>query len=125
MKSKLPLYKQRLGKLGEDIAASYLQKQGYRILSRNFRARHGEIDIVCVKNNITIFVEVKTRRNEHFGSPEEAVTAQKLREIIKTSEIFTIAHAHVPRQMRIDIIALLLGDQEQVLRLHHIENVSQ
>jgi len=70
-----------IGKLGEDTAAEYLQKQGYDILSRNFRTKYGEIDIVSQKDGIIYCVEVKTRLSNRYGSPIDAITPQKLQKM--------------------------------------------
>ncbi len=124
MKSNLPLNKQRLGKLGEDLASTFLIKHGYRILVRNFRLRYGELDIVCIKNAVLVFVEVKTRIGRAYGSPEEAVTPRKLEEVIQTSQFYAQSHPALPKLQRIDVIAIELDEHEQVVRLEHIENVT-
>jgi putative endonuclease len=72
----------RLGARGEKLAASYLRRQGYKVLYRNFRGRQGgEIDLVCRERDTLVFVEVKTRSREDFGRPLEAVTPSKQRRI--------------------------------------------
>ena len=76
----------RLGREGEQIAARHLARHGYRILRRNFRARHGgEVDLVCrdVTEGVLVFVEVKTRTSEEHGSPAQAVNPAKQRLIVR------------------------------------------
>jgi len=74
----------RLGREGEEIAARQLQKCGYKILRRNFRApRGGEVDLVCRHGKELVFVEVKTRSSEEFGRPFDAVDQKKRRLIIR------------------------------------------
>lgn len=74
----------RLGRAGEEIAARYLRKCGYKILRKNFRAPHGgEVDLVCRHGKELVFVEVKTRSSEDFGRPFEAVNQKKRRLIIR------------------------------------------
>src|SRR5471030_2693198 len=76
----------QLGLLGEKLAADHLQKNDHKILYRNFRAPHGgEVDIVCrdKRHNELVFVEVKTRSTEEYGSPFEAVNARKRRLILR------------------------------------------
>ena len=65
------------GKYGELEAARYLQKQGYKLYDVNYRCRFGEIDLICTKGQYLVFVEVKTRSSEAYGTPAEAVTASK------------------------------------------------
>lgn len=70
-----------LGKLGEDMAAAHLQERGYTILCRNFRRPCGEIDIIAVKDEVTYFVEVKTRSSSDYANPADSVTRRKRRQI--------------------------------------------
>jgi putative endonuclease len=71
----------QFGREGEAIAARHLKRCGYKILVQNYRNKVGEIDIVAKDGDTIAFVEVKTRRNDHFGSPKRAVTFQKQRKI--------------------------------------------
>lgn len=108
-----------LGQQGEEIAAQYLQKEGYRILTRNFRTRYGELDIICWKNDILIFVEVKTRRSENFGSAEEAITSKKIAHIKKVA-LHYLADNHTKyKEIRFDVITILMVNYEP--RLNHIQ----
>ena len=124
MKPHLPHHRQSLGKFGEKLAADYLSKRGYRILERNFKARYGEIDIICTKDNTLIFVEVKTRIGEKYGKPEESVTPKKLREIVKAAQYYKLTHDHLPEALRIDVIAIQLDDQNTVASFRHIQSVT-
>ena len=67
-----------LGKWGEDVAADYLQRQGYTIIERNWKSGHRDLDIIALDGNTLVFVEVKTRRNRIFTDPETAVDYQKI-----------------------------------------------
>ena len=94
------------GKRGERIAALYLQKQGYKILEMNFKARYGEIDIIARDKDTLVFVEVKTRKNYKYGRPEEAIDLRKLRMIIQTGEYYKMLHPELPELLRIDVVAV-------------------
>ena len=72
---------QTSGKLGEDLAAEALQRKGYAILARRYRTRYGEIDIVAQDEDTLVFVEVKARRTDRFGTAAESVSASKQRRI--------------------------------------------
>lgn len=116
-----------LGKKGEEIAARFLQKQGYRILERNFKKRYGEIDIVALDPSTAgqgtlVFVEIKTRFSSEFGPPEEAVTPWKLRQIAKTGEFYKMLHPELPDLMRIDVVAVELTADSQVKDIRLIKN---
>ncbi len=95
-----------LGNRGERLAARHLQRQGFRILARQFRVRRGEIDLVAREGNTLVFVEVKTRRR---GLPAEAVTPEKQRRITRTARAFLrrygMLEAAIP--CRFDIIAIV------------------
>lgn len=114
---------QGIGRVGEDLAASYLQKCGYRILQRNFRSKFGEIDIVAQDKNTLVFVEVKTRYSHEYGYPEEAVTTSKIRSIIKTAHYYKLKHTKTPGLMRIDVVAIDMLDNTKSIR--HIKNITQ
>lgn len=124
MKPYPPFHKQQLGKFGESLAASYLQKQGYRIIERNFRGRYGELDIIAIKDKILVFVEVKTRIGRQFGLPEEAVTARKLGEVVKTAEFYKISHHNLPDALRIDVIAIELDNSMRQIAFRHLMSVT-
>jgi putative endonuclease len=125
MKQLDPKYKNNLGIFGEDFASSYLQGKGYTIIGRNFKARYGEIDIIAMKDNILVFVEVKTRTGTQFGLPEEAVTKRKIHEVVETAQYYCLLHPDVPKAQRIDVIAILLSHDRSVMDIKHIENITQ
>jgi len=79
------LLRKLLGREGEDRAAKFLAKRGYRILERNYRTRSGEIDLIALDRGVVVFVEVKTRTSNAFGAPELAVTPQKQRRMLKAA----------------------------------------
>ena len=112
------------GKLGEDIAVEYLKKQGLKIIERNFRIRGGEIDIVALDGSILAFVEVKTRRSNEFGSPLEAITPWKLRALVKSAQFYKVKHPRLPEAMRIDAVAIVLYNQNNVISIELVKNIS-
>ncbi|MFZ2025075.1 MAG: YraN family protein [Microgenomates group bacterium] len=113
----------KLGKLGESLAANYLQKRGFTIIERNFRVRYGEIDLVAKDADTLVFVEVKTRMSTQFGLPEEAITPKKLHEIIKTLEMYALRHHVQQMQLRIDAVAIQMNADYTVRDIRHIENI--
>lgn len=112
------------GKRGEDIAAEFLKKKGFKIIDRNFRIRGGEIDIVALENDTLVFVEVKTRTSERFGSALEAITPWKLRALIKTAEFYKLKHRGLPDAMRIDAVAIMLDYDNSVKDIELVRNIS-
>ena len=129
MKS-MSLAKNIQGKLGEDFAVSYLKRQNFRILVRNFRIRGGEIDIVAIDPSTglgppaLVFVEVKTRTSNEFGTPLEAIGYYKMRSLIKTAHFFKAKHHNLPELMRIDGVAVLLGKNNELLEIKLVKNIS-
>lgn len=107
------------GKIGEDMAAAYLEKNGYVIKHRNWRWNRKELDIVAQKDDMLIIVEVKSRKNELFGLPEEAVDGRKIRHIISSTDAY-IKKFCIDSPVRFDIISIV-GDKEEHV-IQHIEN---
>ena len=70
-----------LGKWGEDVAAAYLERQGYTIIERDWKSGHRDLDIIALDGDTVVFVEVKTRSNRMFTDPEMAVDYQKIRHL--------------------------------------------
>jgi putative endonuclease len=95
-----------LGKSGEDIACRELRRRGYEILTRRFRTRLGELDIVARDGATIVFVEVKTRSNANFGAPAEAVTALKQRRIWLMASDYLQRQGLHDRPCRFDVVAI-------------------
>ena len=116
-------HNQRLGRKGEDLAAAYLQRRGYRILARNIRTPYGEIDIIAHKSNRYIFVEVKTRTTAQFGFPEEAITPQKWQRMVESAEHWLGENVPESSDWQIDVIAILISTHAKP-QIRHYENVT-
>lgn len=108
-----------LGKIGEDIAAAFLTQKGYKILARNWRRGHEEIDIIAVDNKTLVIVEVKTRKTDAFGDPDLAVTKGKQRSLIRVAEAY-IQQENLDIDTRFDIISIVLSKQGK--QIEHIED---
>ncbi|MBU1152026.1 YraN family protein [Patescibacteria group bacterium] len=111
------MYNQKLGKIGEDLALSYLIKQGHKIVSTNFRSPYGEVDVISISpSNQLVFSEVKTRTCNNFGSPQDSVNRLKRLRIIKTALYFiNQSSKKITHGWRIDVISV---------QLNHIKNIS-
>lgn len=96
------------GKKYEEKAVTFLEKQEFKVLARNYRCRQGEVDIIGVHDNCLVFVEVKYRKNDKAGMPEEAVGVQKQSKICKTSDYFRVRNRqYADLQVRYDVVAVL------------------
>lgn len=108
------------GKAGENAAAKYLKKSGYKILARNYRRTYGEIDIVAQKGENVAFVEVKTRKSDAFGTPAEFVTVQKQKKLIKAAYTYIQEH-NIDAAFTFDIVEVYI-DGKKVKEINHIKN---
>src|ERR671912_669586 len=93
------------GKEGEELAENYLVKNGFKILHRNWRFSHYEMDIVALKNEIPPFIEVKFRKSRAFGPPEESVTKKKINSLLQAANEFMFRNAKYS-DFRIDILSI-------------------
>lgn len=109
---------------GEDIATDFLKKKGYKILERNFRKGYGEIDIIAVKDKTLVFIEVKTRTTDKFGTPLESISYYKLKTLIKTAEFYKSLNSKLPDLMRIDAVSVILDSNNNLIAIEHAENIS-
>ncbi len=115
--------RQAIGRRGEDAAAEHLRRRGYMILDRNWRTRHGEIDLVAHHRGVLVVVEVKTRTGTGYGLPAESVTPEKLARLRRLAGQWLLAHQGPYRQVRIDVIAVLVtGDDGH--RITHYRGVA-
>jgi putative endonuclease len=118
----------RIGSFSEDVAVKYLIESEYEILERNYRfSRLGEVDIIAKKGEYYCFVEVKSRRDDAFGTPAEAVTKQKKRKITLIAGHYYTTHKYSKMNIRFDVIEIYFsgGDatgQYSVKSINHIEN---
>ena len=111
-----------LGTLGEDAAADFLKKKGYKIIERNFRCKYGEIDLIVTKDEFIVFIEVKSRKaNEQKTSPLISVTSAKKEKLRLLGSFFLQAKTIQSRQPRFDVIGITFQKNNQI-DLEHIEN---
>ena len=97
------LHKKILGRKGEKLAVCYLKKQGYKILYRNYTTPFGEADIIAKEGDEIVFIEVKTRTNDDFGLPREAVGADKQNRYYKIAQFYGLVIGEEPNA-RFDVV---------------------
>ncbi len=112
----------RLGRRGEDYAAQRLAALGYVLLARNWRCPAGEIDLVAEQHGTLVFVEVRTRRGDRLGTPEESITPAKRARLIAAAQTYLDEHGQLDRDWRIDLVAIEIGARHEVKRCDVIEN---
>ena len=113
-----PSDNQTAGKLGEELAADALRGMGYAILARRYRTRYGEIDIIAQDEDTLVFVEVKARRNDRFGTAAESVTAWKQRRIAAMALDYLSWVNRLDAPCRFDVVAIDgLGTSETTVKV--------
>ena len=108
-----------LGKIGEDLAVNHLINKGYRILERNWRSGHKEIDIIALDGDTLVVVEVKTRQSNTYGEPDIAVGVMKQRMLIWAADAY-VRYKNLDVDVRFDIISIVITDKEP--EIEHIED---
>ncbi len=111
------------GKQGEDLAADYLKQKGYQILDQNNSTKFGELDIIASKNEILVFVEVKFKQTEDFGTPEEMIGKSKLMQVKRTAELYLLTNPDIAKKFenyQIDAVCIV----EETERISHYENLT-
>ena len=101
------------GDQAENTACEYLQAQGLQLIERNFLCKRGEIDLIMKQADTTIFVEVRYRRNDHFGSSAESVDWRKQAKLLATAEHYLQSHPKAAKgACRFDVVALTMQNQQ-------------
>jgi putative endonuclease len=115
--------RKKLGAWGEGKAVEYLRLAGYKVHNKNVRTDYGEIDILASKDGIAVFVEVKTRRTQTFGLPEESITPGKMEKMLQSSQAYMLDHPELGDNWQIDVIAIQCGGTGNP-KIIHFENVA-
>lgn len=111
-----------IGNYGEDLAYKFLLSRNYKVLEKNYSNSLGEIDLICKKNDLIIFVEVKSRLSDKFGIPCESVTHYKQHQILKVSLSYIKRFNLYNINFRYDIIELYFDTIHKKYKLRHIKN---
>ena len=111
------------GEYTEKLAYQYLEKKGLKLLERNFHSRFGEIDLVMKDNDSLVFVEVRYRRSNNFGSGAETITASKQSKLIKTASVYLQRHEKMKQYpARFDVVSISGSVEASNLEFNWIEN---
>jgi putative endonuclease len=108
-----------LGAIGEQLAIDFLLKNGYTILEKNYRYLKAEVDVIAMKNNTLIAVEVKTRSSSYFGNPEEFVNKKKIKLLVTAIDYYVVKR-NLDVNVRFDIIAITF--EKNTHKLEHLED---
>ncbi len=110
-----------LGRRGEDAAARYLKRRGYKIVGHRVRLPSGELDLVAFDGQTVVFVEVKTRRSDQHGHPSDAVTPAKQRRLTRLAVSFLKRHGLLDHPARFDVVSVTWPPGEKP-RIEHFKN---
>ncbi len=108
---------QRFGKKAEDLAARHLKRQGYKLITRNYRTKIGEIDIIAREGGTLVFIEVKARQSTRYGSPKAAVTPRKQHQIAKVALWYLKETDQLRAKARFDVVAVSRKDGEATIEI--------
>lgn len=112
-----------LGTRGEEIAAKYLEDRNYKIIEKNFRYKKlGEIDIITEEGDAIVFVEVKTRKSEQFGSAASAVNFYKQKKLKRLADCYLTLRKIKDKNCRFDVITIMLGEGNKIKNIDLIKN---
>ncbi len=115
--------RKRLGDWGEDLAVRYLQEHGYLIRGRNYRYSNvGEVDLVAERDGRLVFVEVRTRRGDAYGTPEESITPAKQARLAEVAQAY-VQEYNWGGDWQIDVVAVELTRSGHLSRVTHLPNV--
>ena len=115
-----------IGDIGENAAAKFLKKNGYKVQKRNIHLSHNEIDIIAEDHDFIVFAEVKTRTGDpykfsRYGVPSSAVNYKKQENLLKAARAFLKSNP-TTKQPRMDVIEVWLDEAQNVVAINHIRN---
>jgi putative endonuclease len=118
------LTRAEIGAIGEQLAVDHLKSLGLRVLTRNWRCRHGELDVIAADDEagVVVFVEVKTRTSDQFGGVAQAVTPDKVRRVRRLAGLWLAAQDGSWAAVRIDVIGVRIG-RRRIPEITHLAGV--
>jgi len=115
--------KSETGTIGESIAKRFLEKKGYKIIEQNFRTKYSEMDLIVNKKDVLVFIEVRTKTNDHFGSPEQTINKNKINRLIRSAQAY-IAYKKYQGSFQIDAICIILNPDGSPQLINHYESIT-
>lgn len=116
-------YRQKIGRWGEALALSWLEERGYTCLAKNYYCLHGELDLIMKKDGVYTFVEVKTRRNDHFGLAEYSMTRKKMAALMRAIEQYLFENQLEDEEWQLDLIVIEKFDPQKDPEILHFEQL--
>ena len=114
------------GKNGEEMARDFLLKKGFELIESNYENKIGEIDLIMINKDWLVFVEVKLKIGDKFGTPEEMINRRKLSQVKRVAESYLVLEKKKVKRFekfRIDAVCIVLDEDEEIQRITHYENI--
>ncbi len=112
-----------IGKIGENLAAKYLEKNGFKILQRNWQAKFGEIDIIAQKDNTTYFIEIKTQYKSSKTSPIDEITPRKIAKLKSLVKFYASTHPKIFKKLMLSGVCIVLDKNQKNHAIKWINNL--
>jgi len=115
----------KFGYFAQYLAVTWLKERGYIVLGENFRRPWGEIDIICRKDDIVVFVEVKANKKEYLGfEPENRVNHDKIQKMVRTARTYLLSNKLPDSQeWRLDVVSVTMDKIREVAKIRHYKNI--
>jgi putative endonuclease len=112
-----------IGCRGETIAKRYLQNKGYIIIEQNYKNKYAEIDLIACDKKVLVFIEVRTKIGEIFGTPEDSLNRNKIKKLIRNAAAYAAQKGYI-KDYRIDAVCIVLDEKKNIERINHYQNIS-
>lgn len=116
-----------LGRFGEEMAEKYLVGLGYKLVEKNYSTKFGEIDLIIAKDNVLRFVEVKLKKGDFFGTPEEMIGTNKLGRVQRMAEYYLMKNKDMTKLFEtysMDAVCIVINQDEDIEKINYYENIS-
>lgn len=116
--------RRQVGLAGEEAARLYLEKQGYKVIERNYRCPLGELDLIALDERTTVIIEIRAKTGLSYGSPEESITADKGRRLLRLAQYYLKSKSKTDAPSRIDLVAVMLNNNDLTVKsINHIKGI--
>ncbi len=113
----------KVGRVGEEKAIEMLIEKGYEIVEKNKKNDYGEIDIIVMDGKEVVFIEVRSRTGEKFGSPEETIRKRKKDKIKKNAQAY-MSFKNLKNRYRVDVVCIVFNQNMDIKRMDHYKNIT-
>ena len=123
MENRNKIFNYKKGKEGEEIAREFLIKKGFKLIESNYSNNLGEIDLIMIDKDWLVFVEVKLKIGDKFGTPEEMINKNKLSQVRRVAEMYLVMEPTEFKKYRIDAVCIVLNEDKTINRINYYDNL--